>query len=83
MSSHSGIVVLEHNPILEFWIWRDIDFPSEVEEAIKLRPFCGPAGFGASLLEFLHHFDYGLILVAISDCLLDIPEDILLFSNSH
>ena len=34
MSSYLGVVVLEHNPTLEFWIQGDIDLPLEVEETI-------------------------------------------------
>ena len=36
----------------------------------------------SSLPEFLHHFDYGLLLVTVSECLPEIPEEILLLSHS-
>ena len=83
MSSYLGVMMLEHDPTLEFQVWGNIDLPMEVEETVWLRPFCSPDRFGVPLLEFLHCFDYGLLLVTISECLLEIPEEIPLLSHGH
>ena len=70
-----------YNSSSEVQIVRDVGFSSEVENFVGDRPFSGADRAGLGGLQLFHHLCNGLFWLSISGALLDVPEDVLFFSD--
>ena len=80
MSGDLSVMVLQHNTSPNVQIFWDIDFPSEVEQALDFRPLIASDRSGVSLLEFGDCPSQQLFQISILECPSDIMKDILFLS---